>query len=527
MADTILDQLANYARYRVREAEKKVPLEEVRRRAEEAAKNTPEERKFLFEKNISGDGMHLICECKKASPSKGLISPDFPYLKIARNYEEGGASAISCLTEPKWFLGKKEYLKEIAESVSLPVLRKDFTVDSYMIYETKTLGASAVLLICSLLSEETLREWIGICDSLGLSALVEAHDEREVEMAGRAGARVIGVNNRNLKDFTVDIHNAGRLRKYAPEQAIFVAESGIHKREDVKALEADKVHAALIGEQLMRAKDQKEEIRKLLGPTLQHESGQADLSPADGRPEENQDIDQKEKEAVNPKQDFRRDQTEKVKNPTKIKICGMQRPSDIEAVNEVLPDWAGFIFVPGRRRYVTYEKAKELIAGLDRRIEAVGVFVNAGTAEIRKAVQETGIRTVQLHGQETEEDIKELRASIPGIRIIKAFRIEKVEDIEAAEKSSADLVLLDHGPGGTGQGFNWSLVKSMKRPFLLAGGLDSENVDRAIESLHPYGVDASSSLETDGKKDPDKIRSFAEAVRNAKNRVEQLPDVRN
>lgn len=265
METNILEQLAGCARERVQKAEKTLSLDAVREQAWELAQNTPEEQKFLFEKALSGPGIHFICECKKASPSKGLIAPEFPYLEIARDYEAAGAAAISCLTEPKWFLGKNEYLREIAETVSIPVLRKDFTVDPYMIYEAKVLGASAVLLICAILDAETIHRWIGICDTLGLSALVEAHDEREVQMAAEAGARIIGVNNRNLKDFTVDIRNAGRLRRFAPEGTLFAAESGIRTRADVEALEADGVNAVLVGEQLMRAADRKAELFKLRG----------------------------------------------------------------------------------------------------------------------------------------------------------------------------------------------------------------------------------------------------------------------
>lgn len=265
METNILKQLSDYARVRVQEAEKTLPLDAVRKQAWELAQNTPEEEKFRFEKSLSGPGIHFICECKKASPSKGLIAPEFPYLEIARDYEAAGASAISCLTEPKWFLGKNEYLREIAKTVSIPVLRKDFTVDPYMIYEAKALGASAVLLICAILDAETIHRWIGICDTLGLSVLVEAHDEGEVQMAADAGARIIGVNNRNLKDFTVDIHNAGRLRHFAPAGTIFVAESGIKTRADVEALEADGVNAVLVGEQLMRASDRQAELFKLRG----------------------------------------------------------------------------------------------------------------------------------------------------------------------------------------------------------------------------------------------------------------------
>lgn len=261
----ILVQLSDYARVRTEEARKRVPLTEMRRQAEEAARNTKEERAFLFEKNLKGPGIHFICECKKASPSKGLIAPEFPYLEIAKDYESAGASAISCLTEPRWFLGRNEYLQEIAGTVQIPVLRKDFTVDPYMIYEAKVLGASAVLLICAILDQETIKEWILICDDLKLSALVEAHDEKEVQMAADAGARIIGVNNRNLRDFTVDIHNAARLKQYAPKDTLFVAESGIKTRDDVKALEDDGVNAVLVGEQLMRAKDRQAELRKLMG----------------------------------------------------------------------------------------------------------------------------------------------------------------------------------------------------------------------------------------------------------------------
>lgn len=258
---TILDTIADYARVRVDEAQKQVSLEEMKKRA----LVLPKDNAFEFEKRLAEDGIHFICECKKASPSKGLIAPDFPYLQIAKEYEAAGATAISVLTEPKWFMGSNEYLREIASEVSIPCLRKDFTIDEYMIYEAKVLGASAVLLICSLLSEKKIREWIDICDELGLSALVEAHDEQEVEMAASAGARIIGVNNRNLKDFTVDIHNSGRLRELVPESIIFVAESGIKSAEDVEVLRQDKVNGILIGETLMRASDKKAMLDQLRG----------------------------------------------------------------------------------------------------------------------------------------------------------------------------------------------------------------------------------------------------------------------
>ena len=222
---------------------------------------------FAFERSLkTGEGMHFICECKKASPSKGLIAAEFPYLQIAGDYEAAGASAISVLTEPKWFLGSDRYLKEISAHVGIPVLRKDFTVSPYMIYEAKLLGASAILLICAILGDSELREYFEIAEELGLSCLVEAHDGEEVRRARAAGARVIGVNNRNLKDFTVDIRNSLRLRELVPvEEAVFVAESGIQTAEDVQTLVDNGIQAVLIGESLMRAEDKRAMLRALAG----------------------------------------------------------------------------------------------------------------------------------------------------------------------------------------------------------------------------------------------------------------------
>lgn len=257
----ILETIALATKARVEEAKRIRPLEEVKAEAVSLGSDTG----FPFEQALRQEDVSFICECKKASPSKGLIAPDFPYVSIAREYEAAGAAAVSVLTEPQWFLGRNAYLKEIAAAVRIPCLRKDFTVDEYMIYEAKTLGAAAVLLICSLLDEGRLREYIGICDSLGLSALVEAHDEGEIITALRADARVIGVNNRNLKDFTVDIRNSELLRKSVPEDVLFVAESGIHTAEDVDVLRRAKVNGVLIGEALMRSPDKKKMLDELRG----------------------------------------------------------------------------------------------------------------------------------------------------------------------------------------------------------------------------------------------------------------------
>ncbi len=257
----ILDQLADHARERVEQKKTEVSYTEMRRMAEAL----PADDTYPFEAALAVPQISFICECKKASPSKGLIAPEFPYLDIAKSYEKAGASAISVLTEPKWFLGSDEYLKEIASTVSIPCLRKDFTVDPYMIYEAKVLGAKAVLLICAITETEKIKEYIEICDVLGLSALVEAHDEAEIDSAVAAGARIIGVNNRNLKDFTVDVRNSIRLRERAPENVLFVAESGITGPEPVEELRKNNIHAVLVGEQLMRAKDPGAELKRLRG----------------------------------------------------------------------------------------------------------------------------------------------------------------------------------------------------------------------------------------------------------------------
>lgn len=257
---TILNQLADYAKERSAEAQKKISFEEIKAKAFALPKGT-----FAFENALKTDDIAFICECKKASPSKGLIAPDFPYLQIAKEYEAAGANCISVLTEPKWFLGSDQYLKEITDAVSIPCIRKDFTVDAYMIYEAKVLGASAVLLICSILTEDQVKEYIGICDELGLSALVEAHDEEEVLMAIRCGARIIGVNNRNLKDFSVDTGNSRRLRELVPEDVIFVSESGVKDAADIEGLRKSGANAVLIGETLMRAEDKTAKLAELKG----------------------------------------------------------------------------------------------------------------------------------------------------------------------------------------------------------------------------------------------------------------------
>lgn len=255
----ILNTIAENTRQRYEKIIAEKPLEKIKSQALAMPKGD-----FEFERALKGDTLSFICEIKKASPSKGIIAEDFPYLEIAKEYENAGASCISCLTEPKWFLGSDKYLKEVAEAVSIPVIRKDFTVNEYQIYEAKILGAKAVLLICAILDTDTIKKYIEIADSLGISALVEAHNEAEVKSALTAGARIIGVNNRNLKDFSVDVNNSAKYRKMIPDDIVFVSESGIKTHEDVQVLIKNGTNAVLIGETLMRSSDKKQKIKELL-----------------------------------------------------------------------------------------------------------------------------------------------------------------------------------------------------------------------------------------------------------------------
>ena len=464
MSENILETIAGYARERVKEAKKLISGEELEKRAFSMNCDTG----FPFEKTLREGDISFICECKKASPSKGVIAEDFPYLDIALSYENAGAAAVSVLTEPKWFMGSSEILEEIARNVSIPILRKDFTVDEYMILEAKVLGASAVLLICAIMSEEQIRSAINLCDRLGLSALVEAHDEAEIETAVRAGARIIGVNNRNLKDFTVDIHNSERLRKLVPADVLFVAESGIKTPEDIDVLRNAGVNAVLIGETLMRADDKKAMLTNLKG-----------------------------------------------KRP-RVKLCGMRRPEDIAFCNEFKPDYVGMIMSPGFKRSVDVETAGKLKAELDPSIKMTGVFVNEPEENIVRAVHDGLIDIIQLHGSEDTEYIRSLRAKVPGIPIIKAFKLETPDDVKRALGSEADFILLDSGTG-SGKAFDWELLRlipeRLRDRCFLAGGLNPANVREALSVFTPFAVDTSSGTETNGVKDKEKIRSFVAEAR--------------
>ena len=472
----ILDTIVEATKIRVAQ-EKQVESPEA---VKVAALALPSDTGFPFEAALRQQDFNFICEVKKASPSKGIIAEHFPYLDIAKEYEVAGAAAISVLTEPDFFKGDKKYLQEIASTVKIPVLRKDFIIDEYQIYQAKVWGASAILLICACLDVPTLTKFRELADSLGLSSLVEAHDENEVQMAIDCGARIIGVNNRNLKDFTVDVQNSVRLRNLVQDDVIFVSESGLETPEDIQVLRDNNIGVALMGETFMRSPNKVEKLAYLYGPTY--------YTP-------------------------------------KVKMCGISKVETIPAIVDAKPDYMGLVFAPSKRQ-VTVEQAKILIEELHKQcinhydikvVKTVGVFVNETLDNLVRIADTANLDAVQLHGDEDEAFIQSLKERT-NVEVWKAIQIRTAADTEKWIDSSADMLLFDayhkDERGGTGEVFDWSSLDAFERPFMLAGGIDSTNVARAIRTVRPYGIDISSGIETNGVKDDEKITAFTKIVKS-------------
>ena len=471
----ILDKIVEATKIRVAQ-EKEV---ETPKAVKAAALALPSDTGFPFEAALRQQDFNFICEVKKASPSKGIIAEHFPYLDIAKEYEVAGAAAISVLTEPDFFKGDKKYLQEIASTVKIPVLRKDFIIDEYQIYQAKLWGASAILLICACLDVPTLTKFRELADSLGLSSLVEAHDEHEVQMAIDCGARIIGVNNRNLKDFTVDVQNSVRLRNLVQDDVIFVSESGLETPEDIQVLRDNNIGVALMGETFMRSPNKVEKLAYLYGPTY--------YTP-------------------------------------KVKMCGISKVETIPAIVDAKPDYMGLVFAPSKRQ-VTVEQAKILVEELHKQyavrynsetIKTVGVFVNETIENLLKIAVEVKLDVIQLHGDEDESFIQILKEQ-SNVEVWKAVQVRSATDTEKWIDSSADMLLFDayhkDERGGTGEVFDWSSLDEFERPFMLAGGIDSTNVARAIRTVRPYGIDISSGIETNSVKDDEKMKAFTNIVR--------------
>ena len=370
------------------------------------------------------------------------------------------------------------------------MLRKDFIIDEYQIYQAKVWGASAILLICACLDVPTLTKFRELADSLGLSSLVEAHDEKEVQMAIDCGARIIGVNNRNLKDFTVDVQNSVRLRNLVQDDVIFVSESGLETPEDIQVLRDNNIGVALMGETFMRSPNKIEKLAYLYGSTY--------YTP-------------------------------------KVKMCGISKIETIPAVIEANPDYMGLVFAPSKRQ-VTVDQAKSLVKELHKQygnrysrdevqcsndvvqefIKTVGIFVNETLDNLVTIATEVNLDAVQLHGDEDEAFIQSLKERT-NVEVWKAVQIRSAADAEVWIDSSADMLLFDayhkDERGGMGEVFDWSCLDEFERPFMLAGGIDSTNVARAIRTVRPYGIDISSGIETEGVKDDEKIKAFTNIVR--------------
>lgn len=484
----ILDKIIEATKIRVAQEKQIESPESVK----SAALALPSDTGFPFEVALRQQDFNFICEVKKASPSKGIIAEHFPYLDIAKEYEVAGAAAISVLTEPDFFKGDKKYLQEIANTVKIPVLRKEFIIDEYQIYQAKVWGASAILLICACLDVPTLTKFRELADSLGLSSLVEAHDEHEVQMAIDCGARIIGVNNRNLKDFTVDVQNSVRLRNLVQDDVIFVSESGLETPEDIQVLRDNNIGVALMGETFMRSPNKIEKLAYLYGSTY--------YTP-------------------------------------KVKMCGISKVETIPAVVDAKPDYMGLVFAPSKRQ-VTVDQAKTLVEELHKQyanrynrdaeqysnqtlihqefIKTVGIFVNETLDNLVTIATEVNLDAVQLHGDEDEAFIQSLKERT-NVEVWKAVQIRSAADAEAWIDSSADMLLFDayhkDERGGTGEVFDWSCLDDFERPFMLAGGIDSTNVARAIRTVRPYGIDISSGIETEGVKNDEKIKAFTNIVR--------------
>ncbi len=424
----------------------------------------------------AGRAMRLIAEVKRASPSKGLLAPHLDPVELARTYEASGAAAISVLTEPRFFLGSPTYLTAIKRAISVPVLCKDFIIDEYQVYEARSWGADAILLICALLDDRQLRHLLGVARSQGMHCLVEVHSAEEAQCAVEAGASIIGVNSRDLVTFEMHPYLIRDLRRLLPSDRVVVAESGIHNAADARRLARYDVQAMLVGESLVVSQDVPGQMRVLLAGA---------------------------------------------NKSTQVKICGLKTAEHIDTAIDAGADMLGFVFYPPSHRYLSPEQASALVqsnprlAGKNGKPDLVGVFVNEEAETINDIAEQVGLHFVQLHGNESPAFCQQIQRPV-----IKAIPLRSLDDREAidAYRGVAWRILLDTpsaGWGGSGVAHDWSAARTIAQelPILLAGGLTPENVAGAIAQVRPWGVDVSSGVETQKQKDSEKIRTFIEQVR--------------
>jgi indole-3-glycerol phosphate synthase / phosphoribosylanthranilate isomerase len=493
MAESFLERIVAVTRRDLEERKARVPLDELRARAAAA----PPPRDFAAALRAEqGSSAHLIAEVKRASPSKGLLAERFDPVALARAYERGGAAAISVLTEPHFFQGTLEHLAAVRAAVDVPVLRKDFILDRYQVYEARAAGADAVLLICAMLDDDRLAVLLALARKLGMETLVEAHDADETRRAVASGARVIGVNSRDLRTFAVDTDVVRHLRPLVPGNRVFIAESGISDALGAARARAFGAEAILAGEALMRADDPEAKARELAtapgGATGYFFAGTQDPF---------------------------------------VKVCGLVTPEQANLASELGADAIGLVMAPQAppHRRLTPEQAHATLLEAsqdgwhDEPPLPIGVFVNESAEVIATIADSVGLDGVQLSGDETPEQCAEVaqRTYLP---VIKAVRLRTQADLarlDAYAMAGATLLLdtpaASGAYGGTGETGDWALAREAARrwPVILSGGLTPENVGSALEAVHPRGVDVSSGIETAKMKDPDKMRAFVIAARSA------------
>jgi indole-3-glycerol phosphate synthase/phosphoribosylanthranilate isomerase len=466
-----LDRIISQTRFDLEQRKLSTSFEEQQRLA--FAQSSP--RDFLQSLKVQSK-IGLIAEVKRASPSKGKFAPDVDPVKLAQLYAANGATAISVLTEPHFFLGSFDYLAAIKQAIHVPVLCKDFIIDEYQMFEARARGADAILLICAILDQIQLQRLLKVAHDLSMSCMVEVHTSVEVQRAIAAGARIIGINSRDLKTFQIHPDLIRELRPLIPKDTVVVAESGIHTSADARRLARYDVQAMLVGESLVTSHDIPAQIRTLLMGA--HENVQ-------------------------------------------VKICGLNTTDQILTARDAGADLLGLMFYEHSPRYILPQDASEILKTYkDGKMspDTVGIFVNEEAEYINDIVEQVGLHFVQLHGDESPEFCQCIHRPV-----IKALRMNEKYDPNLTEKydHSTWRILLDTPTsrwGGTGETHDWDLARTIAQqtPIFLAGGLTPENVGEAIQQVHPWGVDVSSGVETNGKKDVKKIQAFVENARTSR-----------
>ncbi|HEU5229449.1 MAG TPA: bifunctional indole-3-glycerol-phosphate synthase TrpC/phosphoribosylanthranilate isomerase TrpF [Ktedonobacteraceae bacterium] len=466
-----LDRIVAQTRQDLEQRKRDCPLDELRERA--LAQPRPRDLLAAFEPRSR---VHIIAEVKRASPSKGMLAPHLDPVELARTYEANGASVISVLTEPHFFLGSPQYLTAIKAAVSIPVLRKDFILDEYQVYEARAWGADAILLICAILDDDQLRRLLRLANELGMHSLVEVHSREEARRAIAAGAVVIGVNSRDLMTFQMNPYLLREIRPLIPLDRVVIAESGIHTAADARRLARYDVQAMLVGESLVVSNDVPAQMRMLLRGANQS---------------------------------------------TQVKICGLRTVEHINVAVTAGADMLGFVFYEPSYRYVSPQEVRGLLEASSTLLSSsqplpdlVGVFVNKEAAFINDVAAQAGLHFIQLHGTESPEFCQKIERPI-----IKALHLNDDADLHLVEQYSQTVwrLLLDTPTrewGGTGITHNWNLARkaAQQSRMLLAGGLTSDNVAEAIQQVQPWGVDVSSGVETEKQKDSSKIQAFMQAI---------------